>query len=220
MYRRAANLSSLFSTVIHSAAVDSRFFFIGDLLAIDFVNTEIVRDGERVDLLASPADLFAWLADAGVAKDAELAALRRGLSPKEHDRFLSDAKAFRAEMRKAVDAIARRAKVPASALQEVNRYINAGAVELRVRATDSRHELVEKRRFEATDALLAPVAHSMADLLCFRDHSLVRQCEGARCILYFLDTSKAHRRRWCSMSACGNRAKVAAHYERKRESSD
>jgi len=198
--------------------MDSPFFFIGDLLAIDFVNTEIVRDGERVDLLTTPADVFAWLAGAGVAKDTELASLRRSLSPKELDRFLVDVKAFRAEMRKAVDAIARGAKVPPAALHEINRYLNIGAGELRVRATDSRYELVEKRRFESTDALLAPIARSMADLLCAGDHSLVRQCEGARCILYFLDISKAHRRRWCSMSACGNRAKVAAHYERKRES--
>lgn len=198
-------------------AMNRPFFFIGDLLAIDFVNTEIVRDGERVDLLTTPADVFSWLADAGVAKDAELASLRRSLSPKELDRFLADAKAFRAEMRKVVDAIARGAKVPPAALHDINRYLNTGAVELRLRATDSRYELVEKRRFESADALLAPIARSMADLLCSRDHALVRQCEGARCILYFLDTSKAHRRRWCSMSACGNRAKVAAHYERKRE---
>lgn len=31
----------------------------------------------------------------------------------------------------------------------------------------------------------------------------------------FIDQSKTRSRRWCSMSGCGNRAKVAAHRERR-----
>jgi predicted RNA-binding Zn ribbon-like protein len=37
----------------------------------------------------------------------------------------------------------------------------------------------------------------------------VRRCEGVDCVLWFYDRTKAHRRRWCSMEGCGNRAKVA-----------
>jgi predicted RNA-binding Zn ribbon-like protein len=39
--------------------------------------------------------------------------------------------------------------------------------------------------------------------------TLVRKCEGTTCTLWFLDVSKAHARRWCSMAVCGNRAKAA-----------
>ena len=190
----------------------SRFYFIADSLAIDFVNTEIAVDGERVDLLASPSDLFAWLAAAGVAKDG--GALRRRMSRAELASYLAAAKTLRAELRRAVEAIARGARVPP--VRAVNRYINAGASDVEIRARESRYELIETPRVESGDALFAPIARSAADLLCFRDPSLVRKCEGQRCILYFLDTSKAHRRRWCSMGACGNRAKAAAHYQRKR----
>ncbi|MFC8452406.1 CGNR zinc finger domain-containing protein [Kitasatospora sp. NPDC057223] len=42
----------------------------------------------------------------------------------------------------------------------------------------------------------------------------IKQCAGHTCILYFFDTSQNGRRRWCSMAACGNRAKAARHYER------
>ncbi|MEL6323421.1 MAG: CGNR zinc finger domain-containing protein, partial [Pseudomonadota bacterium] len=35
--------------------------------------------------------------------------------------------------------------------------------------------------------------------------------EGPTCTLYFHDVSKNHKRRWCSMDICGNRAKAAAH---------
>lgn len=191
-----------------------RFYFIADSLAIDFVNTAIAVGGERVDLLASPEDLFAWLGEAGVAKDR--AALRRRFSRAELDSFLAAAKKFRAELRRAVEAIARGAKVPSSAVRAINRHLNSGASNLEIRARGSRYELIETGRADSPDALLAPIARSAADLICFRDPSLVRKCEGQRCILYFLDTSKAHRRRWCSMRACGNRAKAAAHYQRTR----
>ncbi|WP_422121526.1 CGNR zinc finger domain-containing protein [Providencia huaxiensis] len=45
----------------------------------------------------------------------------------------------------------------------------------------------------------------------------IRQCEASDCVLYFLDLTKSHRRRWCSMSTCGNRMKVAAFRERKKK---
>jgi len=32
--------------------------------------------------------------------------------------------------------------------------------------------------------------------------------------MWFYDRTKSHRRRWCSMALCGNRAKARAHRER------
>jgi predicted RNA-binding Zn ribbon-like protein len=58
------------------------------------------------------------------------------------------------------------------------------------------------------------LAGTAADLLCHVDPSLIRRCENPRCILYFYDTTKNHARRWCSMGACGNRAKAVAFYHR------
>ncbi|MEW6230587.1 MAG: CGNR zinc finger domain-containing protein [Bacillota bacterium] len=34
--------------------------------------------------------------------------------------------------------------------------------------------------------------------------------------LWFLDTTRNHSRRWCSMRDCGNRVKVRRFYNRKR----
>lgn len=36
----------------------------------------------------------------------------------------------------------------------------------------------------------------------------VRKCAAVDCGTYFLDTSRARQRRWCSMANCGNRNKV------------
>jgi predicted RNA-binding Zn ribbon-like protein len=65
-------------------------------------------------------------------------------------------------------------------------------------------------------ALLAPVLWSAADLLGGSQLARVRQCANPDCGWLFLDHSKGGNRRWCSMSACGNRAKAHRHYRRQR----
>jgi predicted RNA-binding Zn ribbon-like protein len=67
-----------------------------------------------------------------------------------------------------------------------------------------------------TDFLL-PIGEAAMNLLCYGDLSRVKKCERDACVLYFYDTSKPGHRRWCSMSACGNRAKSAAFYERSKK---
>ncbi|MFD6891732.1 CGNR zinc finger domain-containing protein [Streptomyces sp. NPDC059957] len=42
----------------------------------------------------------------------------------------------------------------------------------------------------------------------------IRPCANPECILHFYDISKNGTRRWCSMAACGNRAKANRHYAR------
>ena len=67
----------------------------------------------------------------------------------------------------------------------------------------------------APGELLQPIAEAAADLICHQDFRLIRSCEGSACTLVFLDRTKAHARRWCSMAVCGNRAKAAAHRARR-----
>jgi predicted RNA-binding Zn ribbon-like protein len=64
--------------------------------------------------------------------------------------------------------------------------------------------------------LLAPVLWSAADLLVGGQLARVRQCANPHCGWLFLDNSKSGNRRWCSMSACGNRAKAHRHYLRQK----
>lgn len=45
----------------------------------------------------------------------------------------------------------------------------------------------------------------------------IRHCAHEACVLHFFDTSRNGTRRWCSMAACGNRAKASRHYARTRE---
>jgi len=66
------------------------------------------------------------------------------------------------------------------------------------------------------DCLMWPAAHSAARLLT--DEKLrasIRQCADEHgCGVLFLDRTKNHSRRWCSMKSCGNRAKAQRHYQK------
>jgi predicted RNA-binding Zn ribbon-like protein len=64
-------------------------------------------------------------------------------------------------------------------------------------------------------ALLAAVARDAVELLTDPgERSLLRTCEGDGCSRVYLDTSRGHRRRWCSSDVCGNRVRVARHRRR------
>ncbi|MGW0734224.1 CGNR zinc finger domain-containing protein [Streptomyces sp. NPDC002851] len=64
-------------------------------------------------------------------------------------------------------------------------------------------------------ALLAAVARDAVELLTDPvARSRIRQCQGDNCPLLYLDTSRGHRRRWCSSEVCGNRERVARHRRR------
>ena len=70
---------------------------------------------------------------------------------------------------------------------------------------------------EGMQSLMSSVARDAIDVFGGPRAERLKRCEGSRCALLFVDTSRSGRRRWCSMERCGNRAKVAAHRRRKKE---
>jgi len=52
------------------------------------------------------------------------------------------------------------------------------------------------------------LSSSAVALLTSPDMGRIRMCSGDQCDWLFLDTSRNHLRRWCSMDECGNRAKM------------
>ena len=75
-------------------------------------------------------------------------------------------------------------------------------------------ELQPMRRWRSPEALLLPIGEALAYFVCTEDFSGLKTCEGPACTLMFTDRTRGHRRRWCSMAICGNRAKQTAHRHR------
>jgi predicted RNA-binding Zn ribbon-like protein len=66
------------------------------------------------------------------------------------------------------------------------------------------------------DKLTWLAALSAADLLNSDQLGMVKRCAADDCAWLFVDTTRNHSRLWCSMGACGNRAKVRRFYKRNR----
>jgi predicted RNA-binding Zn ribbon-like protein len=81
----------------------------------------------------------------------------------------------------------------------------------------NRFRVVPRRRDRSPGEILAMLAGSIASLIAEEDPALVKRCAGSGCTLRFLDRTRAHRRRFCSVATCGNREKVAAFRARQRE---
>lgn len=173
--------------------VRDEFLFIAGDPALDFLNTEIVRDGERVDLLDSAEALERWL------REAKLGRVR--VTPVA----LKRARRLRGALRELVE---RRA---APAIRILNEELRRGRGALALHVHDARFELGFRPDEDDPRFLLARAA---ATFLATADPARIRRCGGTNCILYFYDTTKSGTRRWCSMAGCGNRMKAALHYQR------
>ena len=195
-------------------------FFVGDHLALDFLNTIATPKDVPVEWLRSGRDLLDWLAAAKAISADVAARFRRSKDQRALDAVAASAREFRDWLRgfvtrhmgKPLTAAAAKALGPLNELFAVDSgypVIEAGGAgqALRVRRA---------RRWERPGELLHPIAEAAADLICSEEFRLIRACDGSSCSLLFLDRTKAHARRWCSMAVCGNRAKAAAHRARNR----
>jgi len=183
----------------------SSFLFIAGTPAVDFVNTEIVSEGERVDLLQTEQDLWRWVRAAGLAPAGPPAD-----QPARPPARLRQAK----ELRRHLRALFLRGKPRKSEIDAINAALARGHGSFRL----ERKGGVYRTRFAAdSDDPLFLVAAAAAELIATADLSLIKPCGGTQCILLFYDTTKSHTRRWCSMAGCGNRMKAALHYQRSRE---
>ena len=186
--------------------------FVGDHPAMDLLNTRAVPGGVDVEWLADGADLAAWLAAAGLDVPKVGAA--------ELDAVAADVRQLRESFRRFVDRHAGRplAATPAAFVRDLNRLLASDDGFRQVEPGGGETPLAWSRRrrpASAAAAVLLPLADAIGDLLTGADFALVRRCEGGGCTLNFLDRTKSHARRWCSMAGCGNRAKAAAHRARR-----
>jgi predicted RNA-binding Zn ribbon-like protein len=70
---------------------------------------------------------------------------------------------------------------------------------------------VSRSAHDSQEAELASIAEDAVDLFTGPRRTDLRACHGPGCVLYFLRDHP--RREWCS-AGCGNRARVARHYQR------
>lgn len=170
------------------------FRFRGGHVALDLAGTLAARlKASPRELLAHPSDLARWL----VA--AELAAA----IPEVTQADVALARTLRETIYSVALAQIHRKALPDEARRKLNRFASEASAVPQL-GKDSRIHISGN-----TQELLTSIARDAVLLFGSEPGMRLRQCEGESCALLFLDTSRSGERRWCSMSGCGNKSKIA-----------
>ncbi len=196
------------------------FAFIGGQLCLDFVNTlGGLRGGVTREHIPGYDDLVVWSQQAGCIPEdnAPSLLLKADAHLNEAVAVLKSAYTLR-EALYHIFAVVAMGSQPAEAdltvlNAELGKAMAGGRVIVRADGfgwewSSDQHSL---------DQMFGPIARSAAELFTSPERSLVRECTSATCSWLFVDQTKNHRRHWCTMTSCGNVAKVRRHRQRQRE---
>jgi predicted RNA-binding Zn ribbon-like protein len=197
--------------------------FLADSPGLDFLNSIATPVDVPVEWIDDGEGLLSWLRQAQLVPSEVLEDFRRGAMPGELDAVAAQARALREWFRGFVREHKGAPLRPESmtSLEPLNRLLARDQAFLQIAPPGEGEagsggglRLRAGRRWASPESLLQPIAEAVARTLSEEDFSQVKACEGHSCTLLFADHTKGHRRRWCSMAVCGNRAKQQAHYQR------
>ena len=176
---------------------------LGGRLCLDFVNTVDPRlKAPREEFLVSYGRLLAWTEFAGILGRAARRDL--AIAGERDPRVAKQIQRRALALREGLFALFSRGPGVQGGLQALNAEIRLTSAELHIEREGAAYALA----WDAGAKVLGPIVQSAIELLTSSDMGRVRVCAGDGCGWLFLDSSRTHRRRWCSMAICGNRAKA------------
>jgi len=190
----------------------------GGALCLDFVNTvDDYRSEHPSEYLTDYAALAAWgrhveILDPERMKKLIATAAQR---PEEAARVHQQALALRAALYRLFTTRRTNRKPQAEDLIDLNELLGEALSQGRLRLVEDQYLWHWTGKSDNLVQILYPVVRSAADLLTSDRLASLGECEN--CGWLFIDTSRNHSRRWCTMEACGNRAKARRHYQRSRK---
>jgi predicted RNA-binding Zn ribbon-like protein len=186
----------------------NRFDWSGGHPALDLVNTLDERPSDAPVEMLSNFDELVRFAELSRLIEPDLAEQLRALTGPAWSRAVRRAREVREHLFAVLEARHAGGPVAQSSLDaiaaKVRRAHSARAFAPTERLGAIVHRWLSPR---SPEIIVHACALAVEDLLVAADHSRIRKCGAEDCDVYFIDTSKAHRRQWCSMQNCGNREK-------------
>jgi predicted RNA-binding Zn ribbon-like protein len=192
---------------------------VGGDPCIDFVNTvggrllsapPALGSVVREDKLGSYDDLLAWARHADVltvrGAGGRAGAPRR--RPREASRVLARAVSTREALHRVLVSLMRGRVPPPRDLAALNAELTVVRGQERLVPGPNGLHWQPALSGVRLEAVLWPVWRAAAALLTSGDAARLRECGGEGCGWLFLDRSRNHSRRWCTMEDCGNVSKV------------
>jgi predicted RNA-binding Zn ribbon-like protein len=190
------------------------FFLLGAHPAIDFANSLVPPPGLDIEFLQSWQDVIDWLKETKLSDGKNLE-----VSESDAPHALESVRNLRHAWRTALDEIMAGRGARPEFMKQLNDILclDTFSESLYVEGKRSFHLHRSRLPLEGTHLALAILARSMAEFLITAEFKYLRRCANTdSCVLVFYDTTKNHRRQWCSNSMCGNRYKVAEFRRRQR----
>jgi predicted RNA-binding Zn ribbon-like protein len=193
-------------------------FKVRDDLCLDFANTLSWRGTETpAEELHDLGGLLRWIERVAVtSKDekTEFAASFGWLGGDEAREVFAEAIALREAIFRIFSAFSTRTDVAPADLVRLEHALAAAPMRDVLARLDGAYGWRVAGPLETMAQLLAPVIWSAGDLMVTAGDRRIRRCANHECLWLFVDKSKGGTRRWCQMSACGNRAKARRHYSK------
>jgi predicted RNA-binding Zn ribbon-like protein len=187
---------------------------------LDFVNTLEWRNStDPHESLCSFEDLIDWAHQGGVFSESDIETIAT-----EHEGTSDGTKSSLAhvlELRERLYRIFSSASAGLSPtiedLENLNEAISTSRSQTKLEWGGDKFVWVWQSENNLVERLFWLITQDAVELLTSDLLNRVGECADDRgCGFLFVDTSKNRSRKWCSMDACGNRAKARKHYQRKR----
>jgi predicted RNA-binding Zn ribbon-like protein len=194
----------------------SKFFFVGNVLALDLLNTEAVIRGKKRDLLSSPEDLAAWWQEALSLSTEQDVVEGAANAASWTNELLEAIKKLRTALRNVVISLIEERPINTGDLAELNHLLHMGYQSLEMTPEgelEPRYHAFDREK----QAVLLSIALSALRLLTQGERTRLHKCKNERCIGVFYDTTRSATRHWCTLE-CMSRARSVQHYRQaKRE---
>ena len=190
------------------------FLLLGAHPAIDFANTLVPPPGPDIEFLQSWQDVIDWLKETELSDGQNLE-----VSEPDAPASLETVRNLRHAWKTTLEQIMAGHGVQPQFIKQLNRILclDTFSDTLGVEGKISFHLHRSRSLLAGRQLALAILARSMAEFLTTAEFKYLRRCANTdSCVLVFYDTTKNHRRQWCSNSMCGNRYKVAEFRRRQR----
>ena len=189
-------------------SASNQFDWSGGHPALDLVNTLDERPSDSpVEQLSTYGDLVRFAELAGLIEPS-LAEKLRPLSGPACSRAVRHVREIREHLFAVLSAHHAGSPIAQCSLDPLALEVRRAHSARTFASTERRGGIVHRWMSQTSPEVpVHACALAVENLLVSADHNHIRKCGAEDCDVFFIDTSKAHRRQWCSMQNCGNREK-------------
>lgn len=188
-------------------------FLLGGTAWINLVNTRYISEKQIMDTLNEPSSTIQWLEKNNLLRESDFLAL-------ENEELLNslivELRSLRDLSKMILSDLEQQGGLSVSVTEQLKRLTEQVKISLTIDSESDKLKLVPEGRTTG-DHVGYIIIHSIIQTLGTISFNRIRKCADSECRLYFVDTSKSGKRRWCSMELCGNRNKAAEFYARKKK---